>query len=297
MNQHAQEFSNSLADAVDRVTPSVVRVGAGRRNPSSGLVWADSGLIVTAAHGLDREEGIEVHSESAQAHVGSLVGVDVASDIALLRAEGADWKTFERAPGTSVRRAHLVLALGRPGRSVRSQLGVVSALGGEWRTPGGAKLERYIQSDLSIEPGFSGGALIDVSGRVIGMNSSGLLRGTALTLALATLERVVDALLAHGVVRRGYLGVSSVPAQLPAALAESAGQRTGLVLTGLQAGAPADTAGLLLGDVLLSLDGERLESIADLQVALDERAGQSVRLQLSRAGSPLELSVTPSARS
>lgn len=297
MNQHAQQFSDALADAVDRVAPSVVRVGAGRRHPSSGLVWAANGLIVSAAHGLDREEAVEVYSESGQAHAASLIGVDSASDIALLRAEGSDWQTFERAPGTSIRRGHLVLALGRPGRSVRSQLGVVSALGDEWRTFAGAKLERYIQSDLSIEPGFSGGALIDVSGRVIGMNSSGLLRGAALTLALSTLERVVEALLAHGVVRRGFLGVSSVPAQLPAALATSAGQRAGLVLTGLQAGGPAESAGLLLGDVLLSLDGQRLESIADLQVALDERAGQSVSLRLSRAGSPLELSVTPSARS
>jgi serine protease DegQ len=297
MSNAAQDFSNALADAVDRVSASVVRVETGRRRPATGLVWSTDGLIVTTAHSLEREEGLEVVLESGETRAATLVGADAASDIALLRSEGATLPTPERAPTDSIRRGQLVLALSRPGRTVRSSLGVVSALADEWRAPGGGKIERYIQTDVAVEPGFSGGPLVDASGRLIGLNSAGLLRSTALTLSVVTLERVVGALLSHGRIQRGYLGVSSTPARLPQALADSAGQRVGLVLTGLQPGGPAEHAGFVLGDVLLSLDGERLESIGDLQAALEDRAARSVPARVLRAGVERELAVTPSARS
>lgn len=297
MSNTAQDFSNALADAVERVAPSVVRIETGRRRPASGLVWSTDGLIITTAHGLEREEGLELSLESGEVRAATLIGADSASDLALLRAEGDAWTTAERAANDSLRRGQLVLALSRPGRTVRSNLGVISALSDEWRAPSGGKLERYIQSDVSVEPGFSGGPLVDASGRVIGVNSAGLLRSTAMTLSVVTIERIVSALLAHGRIQRGYLGVSSTPARLPASLAESAGQRVGLVLTGLQPGGPAEAAGFLLGDVLLALDGERLESIGDLQAALEERAMRAVTARLLRAGVAQELTVTPSARS
>jgi serine protease DegQ len=297
MSNAAQDFSNALSDAVERVSASVVRVESGRRRPATGLVWSADGLIVTTAHSLEREEGLEVVLESGETRTAALVGADLASDIALLRTEGEALPTPERAPASSIRRGQLVLALSRPGRTVRSNLGVVSALADEWRAPGGGKIERYIQTDVAIEHGFSGGALVDASGRLIGLNSAGLLRSTALTLPCVTVERVVDALLSHGRIQRGYLGVSSTPARLPQALADSAGQRVGLVLIGLQPDGPAEQAGFVLGDVLLSLDGERLESIGDLQAALEDRAARSVSARLLRAGAERELSVTPSARS
>jgi len=293
----AQDLSNALADAVERVGPSVVRIDTGRRRPASGLVWSADGLIVTTAHGLEREDGLEVSLESGQVHAATVVGADASSDIALLRVEAARLPVSERAPVDGLRRGQLVLALSRPGRTVRSTLGVISALADEWRAPGGGKIERYIQSDVSVEPGFSGGPLLDASGRVLGLNSAGLLRSTALALSTVTIERVVSALLAHGQIQRGYLGVSSTPARLPQALAESVAQRVGLVVTGLQPGGPAEAAGLLLGDVLLSVDGQALESIADLQAVLEDRANRAVPVRLLRAGAAHELSVTPSARS
>jgi S1-C subfamily serine protease len=174
---------------------------------------------------------------------------------------------------------------------------VINALADEWRAPGGGKIERYIQSDIAIEHGFSGGPLIDPSGRLIGLNSAGLLRSTPMTLPTTTIERVVQALLTHGHIQRGYLGVSSSPARLPQNLADSAGQRVGLILTALQPDGPAEQAGLLLGDVLLSMDGQRLQSIGDLQAALEDRAARPAPVKLLRAGALQELSVTPSARS
>jgi len=296
MSNAAQDLSNALADAVERVSPSVVRIETSRRRPASGLIWSAEGLIVTTAHGLEREEGVEVSLETGQVHAATLVGVDLSSDLALLRIDAVGLPVAERAP-EDVRRGQLVLALSRPGRTVRSNLGVVSALSDQWRAPGGGKIERYIQSDVSVEPGFSGGPLVDTSGRVIGLNSSGILRGTALTLANVTIERVALALLSHGQIQRGYLGVSSTAARLPAGQAQIAGQRLGLVVTGVQEGGPAESAGVLLGDVLLSFDGERVESIGDLQAALEERAQRAVALRVLRAGTPLDLSVTPSTRS
>lgn len=297
MSNAAQDLSNALADAVERVSASVVRVETGRRRPASGLVWSTDGLVVTTAHGLESEDGLEVSLATGQTHSATLLGADPSSDIALLRIDAADLPVAERAPADSLRRGQLVLALSRPGRTVRSNLGVVSALSEQWRAPGGGKIERYIQSDVSVEPGFSGGPLVDASGRVIGLNSAGILRGTALTLATQTIERVALALLSSGRIQRGYLGVSSTAARLPRAFAETAGQRVGLVVTGVQDGGPAEQAGVLLGDVLLGLDGERVESIADLQAVLEERAQRAVALRVLRAGTTHELSVTPSARS
>ena len=295
-NNAAQDFSNALADAVERVSASVVRIETGRRQPASGLVWSADGLIVTTAHGLERDESLEVSLESGQAHSAKVLGEDPSSDLALLRIEATELPLSERAPADSLRRGQLVLALSRPGRTVRANLGVLSALSGQWHAPGGGKIERYIQSDVRIEPGFSGGPLIDASGRLVGLNSAGLLRGSALALSTVTIERVVSALLAHGQIQRGYLGVSSTIARLPRALAESSGQRAGLVITALEPNGPAESVGILLGDVLLSLDGETLESIADLQAGLEERANRAVSLRLLRAGVAQELSVTPSTR-
>ncbi len=293
----AQNFSDALADAVERISKSVVRVETSRGRPASGLAWSTDGLVVTTAHSLDREDGLELYLESGEARAATLVGADSASDLALLRVTGEALVTPERAPAETIRRGSLVLALSRPGRTVRSTLGVINALADEWRAPGGGKIERYIQSDLGIEQGFSGSALVDASGRLIGLNSAGLLRSTPMTLPVSTIERVVNALLSHGRIQRGYLGVSSTSARLPQSSADAAGQRLGLVLTGLQPGGPAEHAGLLLGDVLLSLDGLALESIADLQWALEDRVAHAVPIKLLRAGGPLELSVTPSARS
>src|SRR5450432_2687343 len=125
MSNPAQDLSDALASAVERVSQSVVRVETGRRRPTSGIVWSADGLIVTTAHALEREEGLEVHFESGQTRAAALVGADPASDIALLRSEGGDLVTPERAAPDALRRGQLVLALSRPGRTARSTLGVI----------------------------------------------------------------------------------------------------------------------------------------------------------------------------
>src|SRR5205807_230237 len=141
---------------------------------------------------------------------------------------------------------HLVLALGRPGGKVLSTLGIVSAIGEGWRTRGGGDLDSYLQTDVVMYPGFSGGPLVDASGQVIGLNTSGM-RGANLTIPVTTVQRVVSALLAHGRVKHGYLGVGAQPVKLPAALAQQLGQETALLLASVEPDSPAEKGGLLLG--------------------------------------------------
>jgi S1-C subfamily serine protease len=187
---------------------------------------------------------------------------------------------------------HLVLALGRPGQRVQATLGIVSALGESWRTPAGGLMDRYVQTDVVMYPGFSGGPLVNVRGQVLGLNTSAILRDRSLTIPLATLRRVTDMLLAHGRIRRGYLGVSTQPVRLPAALRERLGQETGLLLITVESNSPAEQAGLLLGDTLVALDGTPLRHPDDLLLCLStERIGTTGLIRLVRGGEVQERSV------
>jgi S1-C subfamily serine protease len=177
------------------------------------------------------------------------------------------------------------MALGRPGRHVMATLGIVSAIGEGWRTPAGGLLEGYVQPDTAMYPGFSGGPLVDVAGRFVGMNTSALARGMALTVATPTLRRVVEVLLAHGRVRRAYLGIGAQTGRLPASIAQQAGQDTAVLLVSVEAGSPADRGGLLLGDAVLAVDGHPVRVLDDLLTLLTgDLVGQRVSLRVLRAG-------------
>jgi S1-C subfamily serine protease len=185
----------------------------------------------------------------------------------------------------SLRVGHLVLALGRPRQTVQATLGIVSALGAGWRTPAGGQIDRYLQTDVVMYPGFSGGPLVDAAGRVVGLNTSALLRGISLTVPVLTLHRVIDMLLAHGRVRRGFLGLSTQPVRIPAVLAQPLGQETGLLLTAVEPDSPAEQGGLWLGDTLVALDGTPIRQHDDVLAFLGpERIGTAVLARLIRGG-------------
>jgi S1-C subfamily serine protease len=171
----------------------------------------------------------------------------------------------------------------------------VSAVGGEWRTWQGGKVDRFVRLDLSIYDGFSGGPLVEVGGRVLGINTSGLSRAVALALPVSTVERVTDQLLSAGRVRRGFLGLAAQPVQLPDSLRSRLGLtgRVGLVVVNLESEGPAEQGGLLLGDIIVALDGHEVGDHADLLAALGpERVGQSSAVQLVRAGEVRSINVT-----
>jgi S1-C subfamily serine protease len=187
----------------------------------------------------------------------------------------------------------MALALGRPGHSVMATLGIVSALKKDWRTPAGGQMDYYLQTDALMYPGFSGGPLVDVSGRFIGLNTSAMLRDVTLTIPAATIRRVADALAAHGRVKRGYLGVGAQTVRLPKPVAEQVGQATGLLLGSVEADSPAERSGLFMGDTLLSLDGQRTTHLDELLAVLTaDRVGKAVPARVLRGGQVTEVTVT-----
>jgi serine protease DegQ len=175
----------------------------------------------------------------------------------------------------------------------------VSAQGEGWRTHAGGRVERYLETDADLPQGFSGGALVDAQGQLLGMLSAAFSRHANVVLPAETLARVAQGLLQHGGVRRGYLGVGAYPVRLPPAVAQALGRSAGLILHSGEPGGPADRAGLLQGDVLLSLDGQPLQDLPDLLGFLGEERAEprgSVRAQLLRAGESREVSLTVGQR-
>jgi S1-C subfamily serine protease len=161
----------------------------------------------------------------------------------------------------------------------------------------GGRIDAEIQTDLGIHTGFSGSALVDLKGRVLGVNTAGFFRGVASVVPTSTVRRVVESLLAHGQVQRGYLGIVTQPVRLPAALGEQLGQGTALLLSSVQPGSPADQAGLVLGDVLLAFEGTPLRHPGDLLPLLDEeRIGREATLKVLRGGEARDVRITVGAR-
>ncbi len=276
--------SESIAAAVEKAAPGLVRVDGGHRWNASGTVWSEDGVIVTANHVLERDEDIEITLHDGATHTGSVVGRDEGTDLAIVRldAKGLSAVTFRALEGLKV--GHLVVAVARPGKTVRATLGIVSTFGESYRTPGGGHVERYLEADADMPPGYSGGLLLDLDGNALGMNNRGVLRHARVTLPHVTLERVVGELLAHGKVRRGYLGVGVHPVKLPAATEQAAGQPVGILIHALEPGSPAEKAGMLIGDVILELDGVRVGSPWELASALRTKVEVKVVLKVVRAG-------------
>ena len=189
---------------------------------------------------------------------------------------------------------HLALALGRPGAYVRATLGIVSALGNAWRTSAGGPVDRYLQTDTVMYPGFSGGPLVDAQGRFVGLNSSSLVRGVSITVPVPTLNRVAQDLREHGSVRRAYLGVGAQPTCLPVAVAEELAQETGLLLVSVEQGSAAEQGGLFLGDTLVSMGEHPVRHMDDLFNGLGGHGiGKPLAVRILRGGQLVELTVSP----
>lgn len=284
------DLSQAMAGLVDAASPSVVRVEGRRRLAASGVVWSADGLILTAHHVVRRDEGIRVGMPDGTRVNATLVGRDPGTDLALLKVEAGDLVAPQWVNAGDLRVGYLALALGRPGAAVQATLGVISALGGEWRTGAGGRMDRYLQTDVLMYPGFSGGPLVTADGRVAGLNTSGLTRGASVAVPAETVARVAGGLAEHGRIKRGYLGVSLQPVRLAANLQEEAGQETGLMLLSVEDGSPAAAAGLAQGDIIVALDGTQVSHLDALHSLLTgERVGQSVPVRVARGGSLIEL--------
>ncbi|HRW47861.1 MAG TPA: trypsin-like peptidase domain-containing protein [Caldilinea sp.] len=293
MSDILKSVSEAMAGLAESAGQSVVRVEGRNRLPASGVVYAADGIIVTSHHVVERDDKLRVGLPTGETVDAELVGRDPGTDLAVLRVAATGLIPAAWVDAGDLRVGNLILALGRPGQSVQATLGIVSALGGAWRTGGGGEIDRYLQTDVVMYPGFSGGPLTTADGRFGGINSSALARGVSVTIPAATVARVAGTILAHGRMPRGYLGVGIQPVRLDAALQEQLGQATGLMLMSVEAGGPAAEGGLLQGDVVVTLDGEAVRQLDDLQALLTgDRVGRRVAVRYVRAGAVQEAAVT-----
>jgi S1-C subfamily serine protease len=280
-------LDQGLAAAVATAGPSVVHV-ARPRSGGTGIAWAADLVVTSSFHTPDRTRvGIPTADGTGElaSHEAEVIGRDPGTDVAVLRVTGAALTPAKQRELDGLGVGNLALAIGRPGRSARASLRAIGVLGPEVRTPYGGKLDHYVESDRQIPRGFAGGPLIDADGAVIGMNTRTLLRGADIAVPVATLRRVVAELVAHGGVRRGYLGVGAYPATLP-------GHGRAALVASLDDGGPAATAGLLVGDAIVALAGDAIEGPDDLREAIGDRAGEVVTIDVLRAGGKLALSAT-----
>lgn len=289
-------LSDGMAAAVETVAPSVVRVHGRRRRPASGVVFAD-GMVLTASHAVEREEDLSVGTHDGRTLAARFVGRDPASDLAVLRVEESGVPAAPEEGNARV--GQLALAVGRGGRGggVRATFGVVGAVGGPLRTRWGGRLERYIQTDATPYPGLSGGVLVDVSGRVMGVVTTGLSRGVALAVPADLAWSTATALAEGGSVKRGYLGILSQPVRLPESQRAGLEQRGGLLVVGVEEESPAGRGGVMLGDVVASLDGHAVEDTEDLlSLLVGDRVGRGVPVEVLRGGQLATLEVTVGER-
>jgi S1-C subfamily serine protease len=289
------DLSNGLAGAVEHAGRAVVAVNARPRLPSSGVHWRQ-GVIVTAEHTIKREEEITVTLPDGRLAPATLAGRDASTDLAVLRLAGGEVPTADVGDTAALRVGHLVVAVARPGergRGLSASLGVVSAIAGAWRTWSGGQIDQFVRLDLTLYPGFSGGPLVDAQGRVVGLNTSGP-RGLVLAIPTSTVNRVVDQLLAKGRIARGYLGLGMQPIRLPEAFKRTLNWAAdgGIIVVAVEPHSPAETAGVLIGDVVVALDGKPVSDTVDVLAMLGpERVGSEVRVSIIRGGVRSELMI------
>lgn len=293
-------LSDDLAGAVQRAGRSVVAVHGRRRFPASGLVWSDD-QVLTASHVLERDSDLSLTGPDGAQHQARLIGRDAGSDVAILGVQGASLQPIERAAvGASLSAGNLTLAVGRPGTpDAIASFGAISSVGGAWRTAQGGVLDAYIRADVAMLPGLSGGALVDVGGRVLGMLSAHLAGGEPVAIPISTLDGVVQRILGGGTLRRGYLGVSTQLVELQEGLRRRLGleQATGLMLLGIEPGTPADRDGLLLGDILLTIGSRTVDDGEALQMALGpDTIGTPTLVKIIRGGELREITLVPAPR-
>jgi S1-C subfamily serine protease len=288
MTDILQTLSDSMANAVEAANHSIVQVDARRRMPATGIVYSADGLIITSHHVVESEDKIRIGLPDGKIVSATLVGRDPNSDLALLRADASGLQVPEWAAVEQVRVGHLVLAVGRPTESPQATLGVISALSHH-----ASEQKYFAQTDVVMYPGFSGGPLLSVTGQVIGLNSSALMQGVSLTVQTPTIVHVVDTLLKHGKMRRGYLGVGIQPAKLPPTVAESLGQKSGALIVSVEANSPAEKAGLFLGDTLVMMGEHRIEDMESLLATLAHTPpGTATTAKIVRGGQTHDVPLT-----
>lgn len=289
-------LSNNLADIVEKVGHSVVTVN-GTRISSSGIHWRQ-GIIVTAEETLKRTEDITVTLPDNRTVAATLVGRDRTTDIAVLKLENIELPVVEIGDASALKVGHLVQAIGRSRDSLNASMGVVSAMGGSWRSSYGGLIDQFLRLHLNLYPSIEGGALVDATGQVVGMTVSGPKR-TVISIPASTINRVVDQLLSKGHIARGYLGLGMQPIRLPETLKNTLNLTSvaGVIAINVESEGPADKSGILIGDVIIAIDGTAVSDTSDIQAMLGSNSvGKTLNVQIVRGGAFVEVALTVGER-
>jgi S1-C subfamily serine protease len=291
-------YSQAVIRVVERVAPAVAHVRRGRGG-GSGLVIAPDGYVLTNAHVVDGADEVEVVFAEGASYRAPVVGTDGATDLALVRVLGPSLPAAELGDSDGLRVGQLVIAIGDPlGLQSTVTTGVVSALGRSLRAKDGRIIENVIQTDAALNPGNSGGPLVDTHGKVVGVNTAiiAMAQGIAFAIPAATARLVTTALIRDGRVRRAYLGISGAATPIGRGLRHSLGLvvESGIRVLEVTPSSPAQRAGIREGDILVALDGAGLATLSDLQRALtSERVGAPTVVTVVRRGERLVLNITP----
>ncbi len=293
--QLLQSFSNAVSELADDVSPSVVSVNTGRRS-GTGIVWSGDGLVVTASHVIGHSPAPSVTLGDGRELDAKIVGRDTYSDVALLKVEAEGLTPVRQGTAEGLKVGQFVLALANSfGRKVSATSGIVTSPRRSMRGFWGVMIEDAVVSDAKLNPGYSGGPLVDASGKLLGMNVA-YFAGRGVAVSADSLKETVEKLSKDGRVKKGFLGVVVEPIELPEELARSpaVGQEEGLLVRAVEAGSPARAAGVAIGDIILRLGETRATDEYELHRALsDEVVGRQVSLQVLRAEKLTELEITP----
>lgn len=287
------ELSDALADAAERAGKSTVLVNARKRIPASGIILAQE-LVLTAEHVIERDDDLSVVLGDGTEVQAKIAGRDAGSDLAVLKLERAVDRVAE-VTKSPARLGQIALALARPSRDgIEASLGTVSAIAGPVRTSRGGMLDRYIRTDSISYPGFSGGPLVGADGTILGLNTSGLSNGAAITIPADIAWNIADTLSKHGQIKRGYLGIRSQTVDLSAAAQDALKrkQSTGLLVMSVENNSPASKGGLIVGDILLAVAGNPVLHHDELFARLNgDVVGKSTPIEILRGGQPQTINV------
>jgi len=287
-------FSDHAAQVVERTAAGVVAVHGGGRRSSSGIHWR-AGIIVTAEEVLERDEGIKITLAGGRIVDATLAGRDPTTDVAVLRFQPDGLAAAQAIDAASLRAGNIVLAIGNHQGAPVASLGIVAVAGGAWHSARGGAIDSLIRLDMGLSLAAEGGALVDAQGRVVGMAVLGP-RRRVLAIPTATIDRVVDQLLAKGHVFRGYLGAGLQPVRLghaPDAANDAlpAGGR-GVLVVSLDPAGPAARAGLMIGDIVTAWNAKPVDRVREIMRLLSpESVGQTIDLGLLRGGAPTALKI------
>jgi serine protease Do len=294
MSAELVNLSNALAQATDHAAASLVAIHTEARGSSSGVIWRD-GVIVTAEHALRRDEEIHVTLPDGRVVPATLAGRDPSTDLAVLRGAEAGNRAIERGDAAAVKAGSLTLIVGRTRASGPvAALGVVSLVVAERRTWTGASLAPYIRLDAGLQPTAVGGAVVDIHGKIIGIASPRFARFGAIAIPTATVDRVAETLLKKGRIPRGYLGVALQPVRLPEQLRQSLRheEKTAAIILEVESDGPAHKAGIIIGDILVTLAGEPIARPENVQPHLQAgNIGKSLSARIVRGGAVRDVSI------